>query len=58
MNSINLNVQFLYLSIGWWKSFAIVLVICLLVAIDWQIPSNDKTSRFVNLKCVILMILM
>ena len=44
----NLYVQFLYLFTGWWKIFAIVLVICLLVVIDWQIPSNDKTSKYTN----------
>ena len=44
----NLYVQFLYLFTGWWKIFAIVLVIFILTAIDWQIPSNDKTSKCTN----------
>ena len=50
MNSIylNLNVQCLYLSTGWWKAIAIVLVILLIAAIDWQIPSNDQTSKCMN----------
>ena len=50
MNStyLNLNIHFLYLFTVWCKLLAILVAVCVLIAIDWRIPSNDKTSKCIN----------